>query len=103
MAAKHWPCSRCGRFPMKWLHDSCEFSRPAKAWSLDFCLHHHSPLLGAACCRYILSELAKMFGREPTHVPLLAGITASLLLDACASLRTLQEVRLLAMPLPSGG
>ena len=34
-----------------------------------------------------------MFGREPTHIPLLARITASLILDASASLRTLQEVR----------
>ncbi|KAF5837058.1 hypothetical protein DUNSADRAFT_4891 [Dunaliella salina] len=53
--------------------------------ALHFKATRHSAFL------YILSELAKMFGREPTHVPLLAGITASLLLDACASLRTLQE------------
>lgn len=43
--------------------------------------------------RYILSELDKMFGREPTHIPMLASVTAVLLMDACASLRTLQEVR----------
>lgn len=88
-------------------HSSCS-SPPKPSPSLRSCSYalnkptsHCTPLVphtpnpspSLHSCSYILSELTKMLGREPAHIPALTTVTASLLLDACASLRTLEQVR----------